>query len=171
MMSVGENNLKVFISHYQDDSDIAGQVQRCLKEFRVDAYLDVLDKSLTGNGAALTAHLKAEMNRCTDLLVVMSSKTYQSGWVPFEIGMAAHKDLPTVTYLAQNVVLPEYLDFWPGIKYLEQLKFYVEERMLYERKMKMVNESRCYSGVFHMDSFPTTEGFYSDLKRRLRMGR
>lgn len=171
MMCVGENNLKVFISHYQDDSDIAGQVQRFLKAYYVDAYLDVLDKTLTGDGEALTAHLKAEMNKCTDLLVVMSIGTYQSSWVPFEIGMAAHKDLPTVTYLAQDVRLPEYLDFWPRIRYLEQLRFYVEERRSHERKMKMANESRCYSGVFRMDSVPTTEDFYSDLKRRLIMGR
>lgn len=161
------NDLKVFISHYQDDSDIAGQVQRCLKEFRVDAYLDVLDKTLTGNGAALTAHLKAEMNRCTDLLVVMSMRTYQSSWVPFEIGMAAHKDLPTVTYLTQNVALPEYLDFWPRIKYLEQLRFYVEERKMHERRMKMANES----GMFSKSVIPTTEDFYFNLKQRLSRGR
>jgi len=167
MMSVGENNLKVFISHYQDDSDIASQVESFLKALRVNAYLDVLDNTLTGNGAALTAHLKAEMNRCTDLLVVMSSKTYQSGWVPFEIGMAAHKDLPTVTYLAQNVALPEYLDFWPRIKYLEQLRFYVEERKMHERRMKMANES----GMFSKSVIPTTEDFYFNLKQRLSMGR
>ena len=106
-----------------------------------------------------------------ELLVVVLIGTYQSSWVPFEIGMAAHKDLPTVTYLAQNVRLPEYLDFWPRIRYLEQLRFYVEERRSHERKMKMANESRCYSGVFRMDSVPTTEDFYSDLKRRLIMGR
>lgn len=161
------NDLKVFISHYQDDSAIASQVERFLKALRVNAYLDVLDNTLTGNGAALTAHLKAEMNQCTDLLVVMSMRTYQSSWVPFEIGMAAHKDLPTVTYLTQNVALPEYLDFWPRIKYLEQLRFYVEERMMHERRMKMANES----GMFSKSVIPTTEDFYFNLKQRLSMGR
>ncbi len=165
------NDLKVFISHYQDDSAIASQVESFLKALRVNAYLDVLDNTLTGNGAALTAHLKAEMNQCTDLLVVMSMRTYQSSWVPFEIGMAAHKDLPTVTYLTQNVALPEYLDFWPRIKYLEQLRFYVEERKMHERRMKMANESRCYGGVFSKSVIPTTEDFYFNLKQRLSMGR
>lgn len=161
------NDLKVFISHYQDDSAIASQVESFLKALRVNAYLDVLDNTLTGNGAALTAHLKAEMNQCTDLLVVMSMRTYQSSWVPFEIGMATHKDLPTVTYLTQNVALPEYLDFWPRIKYLEQLRFYVEERMKHERRMKMANES----GMFSKSVIPTTEDFYFKLKQRLSMSR
>ena len=170
MISYG-SDLKVFISHYQDDSAIAGQVESFLKALRVNAYLDVLDNTLTGNGAALTAHLKSEMNQCTDLLVVMSMRTYQSSWVPFEIGMAAHKDLPTVTYLTQDVDLPEYLDFWPRIKYLEQLRFYVEERKMHERRMKMANESRCYGGVFSKSVIPTTEDFYFNLKQRLSMGR
>lgn len=170
MISYG-SDLKVFISHYQDDSAIAGQVECFLKALRVNAYLDVLDNTLTGNGAALTAHLKSEMNQCTDLLVVMSMRTYQSSWVPFEIGMAAHKDLPTVTYLTQDVALPEYLDFWPRIKYLEQLRFYVEERKMHERRMKMANESRYYGGVFSKNVIPTTEDFYFNLKQRLSMGR
>ena len=170
MISYG-SDLKVFISHYQDDSAIAGQVESFLKALRVNAYLDVLDNTLTGNGAALTAHLKSEMNQCTDLLVVMSMRTYQSSWVPFEIGMAAHKDLPTVTYLTQDVALPEYLDFWPRIKYLEQLRFYVEERKMHEGRMKMANESRCYGGVFSKSVIPTTEDFYFNLKQRLSMGR
>ena len=58
MISYG-SDLKVFISHYQDDSAIAGQVESFLKALRVNAYLDVLDNTLTGNGAALTAHLKS----------------------------------------------------------------------------------------------------------------
>lgn len=163
--------IKVFISHYQKDALIASQVRRYLETHRIESYLDVLDDSLSGGGAALTAHLKAEMNKCSDLLVVMSSRTYLSGWVPFEIGMAAHKDLPTVTYLAQDVTLPEYLEFWPRIKYLEQLALYAGELKSREMAKIAANESMHRTlGNFsrHLDSVPSTEDFYASLKRKLR---
>lgn len=42
--------MKVFISHKDIDYGIAIQVQNILKKNQVEAYLDVLDNSITGTG-------------------------------------------------------------------------------------------------------------------------
>lgn len=166
------SDIKVFISHYQDDSTTAEAVLKTLEDYGIDAYLDLLDSSLTKNGKKLTRHLKDEMNNCTDLLVVMSSETRKSSWVPFEIGMASHKGLPTVTYLTQSVTLPEYLEFWPRFQSRPELSIYAE-RLKSREKAKQANESARVLGNFSRNKgLPlTTDEFYDDLKKRLNLYR
>lgn len=103
--------MKVFISHQQNDSEIATQIYNKLRLHNVEAYLDVFDNALVSNSQALTEHLKSIVRKSSDILVVMSDRTKSSWWVPFEIGIAANQDLPTVTYLQDYVTLPEYLDY------------------------------------------------------------
>lgn len=120
--------MKVFISHQKKDSEIASQIYSRLRMYNIDAYLDTFDESLTANSKALTEHLKEIVRRSSDILVVMSENTKSSWWVPFEIGIAANQDLPTVTYLQNNVTLPEYLDYWPRLKSIEDIAKYVKIR-------------------------------------------
>ena len=54
--------IKVFISHKDIDYGIAVQVQNILKKNQVEAYLDVLDNSITGTGEKLTKHIKEKLN-------------------------------------------------------------------------------------------------------------
>lgn len=54
--------IKVFISHKDIDYGIAIQVQNILKKNQVEAYLDVLDNSITGTGEKLTKHIKGKLN-------------------------------------------------------------------------------------------------------------
>lgn len=108
--------MKVFISHKDSDRNTALEVLNVLTSNRVEAYLDVLDNSVVQKGELLTKHIKSKLNECTDILVVMTEKTKSSWWVPFEIGMAAQKDLPTVSYLQSGVALPDYLSYWPRLK-------------------------------------------------------
>ena len=120
--------LKVFISHKDIDCDIALHVQNVLAENQVDAYLDLLDNSITETGEKLTKHIKKKLNECSDILVVMSENTKNSWWVPFEIGMAAQKDLPTVSYLNSGIVLPDYLSYWPRLKDNADILKYIQSR-------------------------------------------
>ena len=46
--------MKVFISHQQNDSEIATQIYRELQSYNVEAYLDVFDNALVSNSQALT---------------------------------------------------------------------------------------------------------------------
>jgi hypothetical protein len=118
--------MKIFISHKQEDSVTAKEVLETLKGFKVDAYLDLLEGEVALRGEALTNHIKKRLNDCTDLLVVMSEKTKNSWWVPFEVGMAAQRDFPIVNYLKATILLPDYLSYWPRLKNQIDLAKYIQ---------------------------------------------
>lgn len=159
--------MKVFISHKQEDSEIATTVLRQFQTLKVACYLDLLDNSISGSGKMLTEHIKTKLNDCTDIIVVMSRNTRQSQWVPFEVGMAAQNDMPTATYLYGNVDLPDFLDYWPRLSQPEDIKKYVET------KQAVLNESenfRAFESFNRYDGRISPEGidvFYRRLKEKL----
>lgn len=126
-----------------------------------------MDNSITVTGEKLTKHIKGKLNECSDILVVMSENTKSSWWVPFEIGMAAQKDLPTVSYLQSGIVLPDYLSYWPRFKCNADIVKYIQARNkvknqmlneIYQRRTRFSNVSNGLS---------ETERFYQELKRQL----
>lgn len=155
----------IFISHKEEDSGPAQYVCHILNELGVKAYLDLLEGDLLLKGEELTNHIKNRLNSCTDLLVIMSANTSKSWWVPFEIGMASQKDFPIVTYLINNVELPDYLTYWPALKKTEDLYKYVRA------KYAIINESSIFSKSFNSKQYSQniseTERFYKELKYQL----
>ena len=101
--------MKIFISHKQEDALAANQMATQLREMKVDYYLDLLDSSVVQSGKELTNHIRRNLNNCTDIIVIMSKLTRFSQWVPFEVGMAAQIDMPTATFLQEDVSLPDFL--------------------------------------------------------------
>lgn len=156
--------MKVFISHKNADAPVALRISNALKALSVEAYLDLLDDSITGKGEELTKHIKKKLNECTDILVVLSESTKTSWWVPFEIGMAAQKDLPTVNYLQTGLLLPDYLSYWPRIKTEADLAKYVLARN--KVRQEVLNEQR--SGRFNASLQSETQRFYNELKLQIR---
>ena len=90
--------MKVFISHKREDLELAKKIVNQLNLLKVPCYLDELDHYIYDSDKDLTSHIKSKMHDCTDLLVLMTNKTKDSWWVPFEIGMAADRNYPTITY-------------------------------------------------------------------------
>ena len=154
--------MKVFISHKQEDAIEAKNICDKLKELGVNAYLDVLDNILM-TGKDLTEHIKKNLNKCTDILVVMSNKTKDSWWVPFEIGMAAQKDFPVVSYLLNNVSLPDYLEYWPALKKESDLDKYIKAKqdILSESSVERRHIFNSYNNKSE------TERFYDYLRKAL----
>ena len=157
--------MKIFISHKNTDQYIARRVLDVLKSQGVDAYLDLLDNTIVYKGELLTKHIKSKINECTDILVVMSEETRYSWWVPFEIGMATQKDLPTVSYLQSGVELPDYLAYWPRLRNETDLLQYVVTRR-YVQQQTIIGRSLEHSSISNTTS--ETERFYTELKQRLR---
>jgi conserved hypothetical protein len=155
--------MKVFISHQQRDSMLAKTIYDELKKRDVDVYLDLLDDLHNTDSKYLTQHLKNIVKQSTDILVVMTKNTWESWWVPFEIGMAAQKDLRTVTYLQADIDLPEYLDYWPRLKKIADIQEYIKahhHRLTEENRKKSIGmESSNFSNYEY-----TTEDFYNTLK-------
>lgn len=154
--------MKVFISHQKNDSKLASDIHFQLRLQNVNAYLDVFDDNLVSDSQALTEHLKNIVRDSSDILVVMSDNTKASWWVPFEIGIAANQDLPTVTFLQDYVSLPGYLDYWPRLKNLSDIAKYVSARK--NRMQEEVRKSLNSSVAMFSQRRSTTEQFYKDLK-------
>lgn len=157
--------MKVFISHKKEDAQIALDLSRQLEKNGVSFYLDVLDASVTCDSKRLTDHIKAALNDCTDIMVVMSENTRFSQWVPFEIGMSAQRDMPTVTFLKSEVALPEFLAFWPRLKRIVDVDAYVQVRNRTKAKYDIQ-----YRGKTLLASERKTaelNAFYTDLKKVL----
>ena len=157
--------IKVFISHKQEDSIIAENISRELARLDVPFYLDVLDE-ISENGRELTEHIKNSLNSCSDIFVVMSNNTYKSQWVPFEVGMAAQQDMPTATYLEKDIKLPDFLEYWPRLMKLADIKKYIDTK----KQVETYYSQNRYGDLFEKDELRKknkTERFYAELKAKL----
>lgn len=154
--------MKVFVSHKREDAIIANDIANELKRLGISCYLDLLDAGMVLNGKALTEHIKRNLNNCTDIIVVMSESTRYSQWVPFEVGMSAQKDMPTATYLKEDVDLPSFLSYWPRLKKLSDIQKYVSARN--EVKREYIHKSLFESASTTRSQ---TDRFYEVLKQRL----
>ncbi len=155
--------MKIFISHKQQDALSANQMASELRAINVDYYLDLLDSSVVQSGRKLTNHIKRNLNDCTDIIVIMSNLTRFSQWVPFEVGMAAQIDMPTATFLQEDVSLPDFLQYWPRLKKVSDIRKYVLARNDVDREYQQ------YRSIYESATYQKrkTERFYDVLKQRL----
>lgn len=128
----------VFISHKKEDSGLALKISEHLKKW-LDTYLDVLDPHVAaGNsGEDLGDYVRTKLDACTHLLAVLTRRTQESWWVPFEIGIATEKDYPISTFAGEDLEIPEYLKKWPYLTSLDQLDRYAIETMGARVHLKM----------------------------------
>lgn len=61
----------------------------------------------------ITSVITRRIAESTHLIAVVSGKTAQSWWVPFEIGEATNSNRRVCSYKTSVSELPEYLDKWP----------------------------------------------------------
>lgn len=156
--------MRVFISHKNEDSDQALLIKKEFEKCNISAYLDVLDDEIKVGGKQLTNHIRNNLNSCSDIIVVMSKKTSCSWWVPFEIGMSAQLDMPTATFLSENVDLPDYLSYWPWLRTLDDIDLYVRIRKSVAEMSKTILEHYSYTERTRRE----TEMFYEKLKEEMR---
>lgn len=158
--------MKIFISHKKEDENAALEVKETLTSSGVEAYLDILDNTLCEDGEALTKHIKSKISECTDVIVVLSSETKKSWWVPFEIGMASDKDMPIANYLLSYEKLPDYLEYWPRLKNQLDVKKYVEVRKYVSNQI--LQERALSKHYYQFVSYKSeTQRFYEELKKKL----
>ena len=148
--------MKIFISHKREDQVTAGLIAKRLRErHRVDSYLDVFDPHSSKAGDDLAEYIRARMEACTELMAVVSEKTKDSWWVPWEIGVATEKDYAISTYAAGNCRVPIYLQKWPYLKSYDELDTYVrvasrvQRETLPDRYSKAASVRRSYAQRFH----------------------
>lgn len=169
---------KVFISHKREDEVTAINIKYRLSDLGVSSFLDVVDLEKDLEPEELTNRLKSKMDECSDLLAVVSDVTEKSWWVPFEIGMAARVNLPTVSFLKGRFVdLPGYLRIWPALPDMETLKAYADQvKLRFDKDKRGWREGRIIADESVDESFatysqlrtkPSTDVFYQNLNAAL----
>ncbi len=123
----------IFISHISIDKSTAIKIGKYINnQADLDIYLDIYDKDLQAAVALndikkITAFIEEGLNESDFLLCLVSEKTINSWWVPYEIGFArrAKKRIATLT-LSETVTLPEFLEIGDIIKGINSLNKYLK---------------------------------------------
>lgn len=119
--------IRVFISHKQEDSRTATDIASYLIMNGLDVYLDVIDNQLSKSGPDLADYIRGQLEKCSQLLAVISTRTHSSGWVPWEIGVATEKERFLASFVADNSSVPEFLMKWPYLRTRQDLDLYIAE--------------------------------------------
>lgn len=148
----------IFISHRKTDEQQARQLAEILKVYNVSYYLDVLDPSVK-SASDLTDHIMSTLDKCSHVIVLFSSSTAGSLWVPFELGAAYKGGKGIGTYLLDIISTPEYLNAFPKMKNSKDLEQFIEE---YKKDQMLMKSQR---SIIQNES--TAKSFIQRVKTRL----
>jgi hypothetical protein len=158
--------MKIFLSHQKSDSLKAAQIAVRLKTVhQIDSYLDVIDPFLNSSGEDLSAHIRTEMSKCTQLLAVVSYETRNSQWVPWEIGVATEKNFPLATFADYTSSVPEFLEAWPYLRSMDDVDAYA---LASQAALRTYSWKRAITLNEDVSKRASAESFYNDLRTRLR---
>ncbi len=141
----------IFISYQRRDEVFAKEVAEYIKEYQIDVFFDLDDINLKkeNNPSLVTNAIKVGLNKSDYMLVIISSTTYTSPWVPFEIGYAYDKMNDKIKILRNKNLpsrgLPDYLKtqellngFISLNNFLKKVRhnFFIYESLENKRKIK-----------------------------------
>ena len=109
---------RVFLSYSHYDEDRVRGVEQFINDFGAGVYVDRGDDRLPKPPSPKTAEiLRGEIARSPRFLVLLSPMSYQSGWIPWELGLGDGKLGPTkVAILPISEALDD--EFWRTREYL-----------------------------------------------------
>lgn len=132
-----------FISHKNEDVDAAIELgNHIMNDFGYNIYLDIYDNSLqeadkNNDVDAIVESIHKGLNYSTHLLCVVTDKSKESWWIPYEIGYAQAKEKKTASIkLKASEYLPTFLRANDSkIFYtIKELDGYLSKQSLFEPK-------------------------------------
>ncbi|GLR90906.1 toll/interleukin-1 receptor domain-containing protein [Bradyrhizobium iriomotense] len=155
--------IKVFISHKKEDAEQAAAIARHLTVNGLSVYLDVIDAQLAKSGPDLADYIRDQMDKCTQLLAVISAQTQASWWVPWEIGVATEKERFLASFISGNASVPEFLVKWPYLRTQADLDKYIKE----SKRAELLVEDRVQKGYRTTARAHGFRSFHTSLKASL----
>jgi len=138
----------IFLSHKREDKEACLEIGKYFENAGIDYYLDIFDQELQNaseqnDPIRITTHIKNGIYLSTHMIVVISEKTIESRWVPFEIGYghasivdknldpAESKSILNLAYLTLKEIndcpIPDYLQIATPIRGIKSLNEYLEK--------------------------------------------
>ncbi len=147
----------VFISYQNNDKPDAKKVADYLIGAGVDVYFDEYDEDLklsnqSNSPGQVTNALIKGINNSSHMLVIVSTTTMKSNWVPFEIGYGYDKtDLSVLTLkgIPKNAI-PDYIKTAKIIRDIWDLNTLTSKiRGISKEGLINVNSIRDYNSLYH----------------------
>jgi hypothetical protein len=132
----------------------------------ITCYIDDIDSRLKAvTPQQLTKMLVDMVNKCTNLLAVVTKNTEGSWWVPYEIGVAkqAPRVISSMTNLSDKE-LPGYLMEWPRLRGDDAIDKYAR---LYKTQQKLLEENILKKHASFSNQQTSVESFERVLKLQL----
>ncbi|SHN12468.1 toll/interleukin-1 receptor domain-containing protein [Flavobacterium xinjiangense] len=155
----------VFLSHKKEDKQACREIAKYLSKAEIDYYLDEEDTGLQSAASAndpylITESIKKGIRESSHMLCVVSEKTFQSNWIPFEVGYghAAIIDKAMIEKSRDQKIklsiltlkeisersLPDFMKVGYQIRGTISLNKYISE-LTNESESKLINENRLQS--------------------------
>lgn len=164
----------VFLSHKKEDKQACREIAKYLSKAQIDYYLDEEDLDLQSAAIVndphrITESIKKGIRESTHMLCVVSEKTFQSNWIPFEVGYghASIIDKAMIEKSRDQIIklsiltlkdisekpLPDFMKVGYQIRGTKSLNKYISE-LTGKSESALVNENRLQSKMY---SFSTHE--------------
>jgi hypothetical protein len=131
-----KNRTCIFISHKKEDMLKARETANYIMDCGVDVFFDendpVLSSPETNNDPIkVTNAINKALNRSTHMICIISDKTKESWWVPYEIGFVSKKtpfssENIRIILIKDIVKLPDYLFLAKKIETTKELDSFVK---------------------------------------------
>ncbi|MEC4048955.1 toll/interleukin-1 receptor domain-containing protein [Flavobacterium sp. SUN046] len=130
------NRTCIFISHKKEDMQKAREVANYVIDCGIDIFFDendpILSNPETNNDPVIVTNaINKALTRSTHMICVVSNKTKESWWVPYEIGYVSNKP----PFSTQNIgillvndvqILPDYLFLAERIETVQELDSFLK---------------------------------------------
>lgn len=130
--SIRKNIFCIFISHISIDKSYALKIGEYINNAGFDIYLDVNDLKLqqaviSKDAPKIVSCIQNGIEASSHILSLISEKTKDSWWVPFEIGYGKRASKEIASLLLKDVTqLPEYIKVSTLIEGIKGLNSYLQ---------------------------------------------
>jgi hypothetical protein len=144
----------IFISHKKEDSEKSKEIADYIMSCGVDVYFDENDPILSNpevnkDPAIITLAINSALSKSTHMICIISEKTKNSWWVPYEVGYVSNKpgfiNKNIGILLIKGIIqLPEYLFLSTNIRTTSELDIFIKnaskvDTLLIERAKTLSN--------------------------------
>jgi len=110
---------RIFISHSQNSAEMIKPIVGTLENMNI-SY--VFAKDWSGSRSNLVEEISRDVRECTAVLLVISSESLETPWIPIEVGAATAFKKPIFTFVTgSRIHLPDYLKQYTQLRTIDDL--------------------------------------------------